>query len=197
MVLQVAAQKLLGQLHALRMGGAAGHGAGIDGEKVAPRRQHVLPSPRGRTRGAGCDPQPRQRAGQPGAFAVGAGAGGIDMQPLAEAAFLEVADKAVDQRDRLRGRRVGGQAKVGLKPGGAGLVTDREDQAVAAARVQPVGGGIFVQQAFQMRQTFGQSGLDQRRGQVSQRDRTQPALGLRRLAGVVDDEGIGDRQIAQ
>ena len=52
-VLQVAAQQFLGHAHALGMGGGRRHGAGIDGIKIAPRRQHVAPPEMGRTRGAG------------------------------------------------------------------------------------------------------------------------------------------------
>ena len=44
-VLQVAADQLLGQLDALRMGIARRHGAGIDGEEVAPGRQDIASGP--------------------------------------------------------------------------------------------------------------------------------------------------------
>ena len=41
MVLQMTPQQFLGQLDALRMGGARRHRAGIDSEQIASRRQHV------------------------------------------------------------------------------------------------------------------------------------------------------------
>ena len=189
-VLQVAAQQFLGHAHALGMGGGRRHGAGIDGIKIAPRRQHVAPPAMGRTRGAGRDPPPRQRREQARHLAIGCA---IDVQPVAEPGFLEVADKAVDAGDRLGRAGVRGQAQVVLDPGQAGLVADRGDQAVAAGGVQPVGGRIFVKQHFQPGKA-GPAGRDQRRRHVAQRHRADPAAGLRGLARIVHDEGIDHRQ---
>ena len=45
-------------------------------------------------------------------------------------------------------------------------------------------------------QAFGQCGRRQRRRQMADRDGADPPFGLRCLAGIVDDEGIDDRQIA-
>ena len=61
------------------------------------------------------------------------------MQPVAELAFLHVADEAVDAGDRL-GRAGGGvDAEIPLDAEAARLVADIGHEPVAAARVKPVG----------------------------------------------------------
>ena len=55
MVLQVAADQFLGQLHPLRMGVARGDCAGVDGEEVSSRRQDIGAPPVGGASGSGGD----------------------------------------------------------------------------------------------------------------------------------------------
>ena len=146
MVLQMAADQLFGQLDALRMGRARRHGAGIDGEKVAPGRQHVAAAPVGRAGGAGRHTLTVQGGEQTLTLARSLAE---DMQPVAKPAFLDVADEAVDAGDRLEQGGIGGKAEVGGDAERSRLVADGADQAVAAGGIKAVGGGIFVQQAVQ------------------------------------------------
>ena len=73
---------------------------------------------------------------------------------------------------------------------------DQFCQPVAAAAVEPVGLRVFVDQPLQRLLAFVEPGAGQRRRQVADGDRGNAPLGLRRLAGIADDEGIDDRQRA-
>ncbi len=73
---------------------------------------------------------------------------------------------------------------------------DQLRQPVAAAAVEPVGLGVFVDQPFKLVLVLVQPGAGQRRRQMAKRDGGDAPLGLRRLAGVGDDEGIDDGQRA-
>ena len=117
-----------------------------------------------------------------------------DVQAVAELAFLQVADEAVDPRDRLGRRGVGGKAKVGGDARGAASSRIDGDQAGAAGGVEAVGGGVFVEEAFEALEFGRDCALRQWRRQVAEGDGADAALGLRRLAGVVDDEGVDDWQ---
>ena len=93
---QVTAQQFLGELDPLRMCRRRRHGARIDGKQVAPGRQHVLASTIWR---AG---RPRRNAPagecieQRAPLRLSASTAAEDMQSVAELAFLEVADEAID-----------------------------------------------------------------------------------------------------
>ena len=116
------------------------------------------------------------------------------MQPVAELGVFDIADEAVDQQDRLRGGRVRIQIQIGLDTDRARLLTDRLAQAVAALGVQTVRVGKLVEQRLKMEQPLRRAALLERRRDMAQRHRTDTPLGLGRLARVVDDEGIDDRQ---
>ena len=96
-----------------------------------------------------------------------AGGGAENMQPVAKLAFLDVADKAVDAGDRLGGGGVGGQADVLGDARLLRLDLDIGDEAVAARRVQPVGGRIFIEQPFEPQQRRRGFALRHGRGQVA------------------------------
>lgn len=118
------------------------------------------------------------------------------MQPVLDGEILEIAEPGVDAAQRLV-RRVGpGHSGFGGKPGLACGFDDQLGQAVAAAAVEPVGLRIFVDQPLEALLVLVQSGAGQRRRQVAERDGGDAALGLRRLAGIGDDEGIDDGQRA-
>ena len=53
------------------------------------------------------------------------------MQAFAKLRFFDVADKAVDARDRLGGTHILGQAKALFEARGAGLFADRVNQSLA------------------------------------------------------------------
>ena len=190
MVLQVSAEEFLGEFDALGVGEAAGHGARVDGVEVAAGRQDIGAAPRGRARGAGRDALAVEGGEQPGGFAGGLT---VDVEAGAELAFLDVADEAVDADDGLGGAGVRGEVEVGFDAGGLRLGADGGDQAVAAGRVEALGGRVFVEQAFEAEEGVGGGAGDLLRRDVAEGDRADAAFGLRGLAGVVDDEGVDDR----
>ena len=118
------------------------------------------------------------------------------MQAVTELAVLDVANELIDARDRLE--RTGGsvQAKIILDPKRLRFGADIVLQTIAPFRVKAARVGKFVQQGLKPRQPKGRARLNQRRGYVPQRDGPDPAFGLCRFAGIVDDEGVDDRHIA-
>ena len=188
------AQQFLGELDALRMRRAGRHRARIDRKQIASGRQHVAPSAIGRTRRARRNALARQRIDQSTTFLGAALAATEDMQAVAELALLHVADKTVDPRDRFRRRGGRGQAKIMLDAGGTRFAADRGDETLAPRRIEAVGGRIFVEQLFEPDQVLRHRASGERRRQMSDRDRADAPLGLRRFAGIVDDERIDHRR---
>ena len=87
-------------------------------------------------------------------------------------------------------------ADAGLAGQAAALrgLDDQPRQALAPAAVEAVGLGVFVDQPLELARVAGQIGADERRRQMAERHRGDPALGLRRLARIADDERIDHRQ---
>jgi hypothetical protein len=115
------------------------------------------------------------------------------VQAVAELAFLDVADEAVDADHGFRRAGRGVQTQILQHARRLCLVADAGDQSVAPGRVQPFGGGIFVQQPFERQQSLRHGGGGHGRRHMAQRQRADAALGLRGLARIVDDEGIDNR----
>ena len=115
------------------------------------------------------------------------------MQPVAELAVLHVTDKAVDAGDRL-GRAFGSvKPEIQVESDRLRFVPDVVLQTVAATWVQPVGIGKLVQQRLESHKIARRLALCGRRRQMAECHGANPALGLGRLARVVDDERINDR----
>ena len=91
---------------------------------------------------------------------------------------------------------VAADSRLAGQSGLARRLDDQFCQPVAAAAVEPVGLRIFVDQPLQRLLALVEPGAGQRRRQMAERDGGDAALGLRRLAGIADDEGIDDRQRA-
>ena len=192
-VLQMPPEQFFDQFHALRMGGPAGHAARIDGIEVAPRGQHIRAPAIGGAGRTSSDAPPRKRGQQPVPFALPRAK---DVEAIAVLAFLDVADEGVNSGQRL-GRGTGSiEAKVIFDPRRLRLGADRVDQPVAARGVEPIGGGIFIQQPFQTQQPFGRFAVFQRGWKMAQGHRADAPLGLCRFARIIDDERIDHRQIA-
>ena len=172
------------------------HGARIDREQIAPRRQHVAASAIGRAGRTRRDAFAGQRREQRVPLRVAAGAAAEHMQAVAELAFLEIADEAVDARDRFgrRGRRR--KPKIVLDARCARLVADRGDKTLPPRRIESVGGRVFVEQLLEPDEILRDSACGKRRRQMADGDGADAPLGLRGLAGIVDDEGIDHGQIA-
>ncbi len=119
------------------------------------------------------------------------------MQAVADGEVLDVAKLRVELGDGDARRILARHAAVGCEARAPRTLQDlRFDQRQPAA-VDAVRLGIFLQQAFQLGQRPVQSGGAQRRRQVADGDGADAALGLHRLAGVVDDERVDDRQWAE
>ena len=103
-ILQMPAQQLFGEPDALRMRGSGRHAARIDREQIAPGGQHVAAAAPGRAGRTRRDTLARERVEQRVPLLFAAGAAPEHMQAVAELAFLQIADEAVDARDRF-GRR--------------------------------------------------------------------------------------------
>ncbi|MGY3292790.1 hypothetical protein ACVWWP_005857 [Bradyrhizobium sp. LM3.6] len=71
------------------------------------------------------------------------------MQAVAELAFLEIADEAVDPRDRFGrcGRSI--ETKIVFEACRARLIADRGDQTLAAGGIEAIGRRIFVEKLFE------------------------------------------------
>ena len=65
---------------------------------------------------------------------------------------------------------------------------DERGDGARAARIERLRLGEFVEQPFELERRAVRPGGDQRRRQMADRRRADAALGLRRLAGIVDDE---------
>ena len=152
-------QQLFGEFYPLRMRRRRRHRAGIDGEEIAPRRQHVAASAIGRARWARRDALACKRGTQRIPLGLATGAAAEHVQAIAELAFLEIADEAVDPRDRFGRRSRCIETEIVFEARGARLVADRGDQALAAGGIETVGGRIFVEQLFEPAQALRHRGL--------------------------------------
>ncbi len=117
-----------------------------------------------------------------------------DVQPVAHRHLGEVAQMRVEGGERVRHRRVAVDTGGGQQPRILGPLQDPARDQVGAARVEHRRGGIFLHQFAQGGGRRVEAGFRGLRRQVADRDRADPALGRRRLAGIVDDERVDHRQ---
>ena len=73
---------------------------------------------------------------------------------------------------------------------------DQRGEPLAAAAVEAVGLGIFVEQEFKLVRVAARPAGNERRRQMADGQAGDAALGLRRFARIADDEGIDHRQRA-
>ena len=116
------------------------------------------------------------------------------MQAVLDGEVLQVAQPGIDAAQHLVGRRAGIDAGLAGEAAAPRRLDDQAGETVAAAAVEPVGLGVFVDQPLERAGVARKGGRDQRRRQVADGDRGDAALGLRRLAGIADDERIEHRQ---
>ena len=116
------------------------------------------------------------------------------MQAVSDLRFLEVAEEIVERLERLA--LVGRQRHVDIEPGVAAEVENTAAQVGEPAPVHARGGVVLVEQRLEVLQGAIGFGPCQRRHQVVDDHRAGTTLGLRPLAGIVDDEGIKMRQPA-
>ena len=116
------------------------------------------------------------------------------MQPVADLQILQFAQKTVELLQRAPVVLAHGDAAIAVNAGGAGRRENvggerRHPTRIAAQRVV-----IFVDQPLELGLRAVAAGAGQRRGQMVDDDRLGAALGLRALAGIIDDERVEMRQ---
>ncbi len=158
-ILQMATQQLFREPDALRMRRRRRHRARINGKEIASGRQHVLASAIGRARRPRRNALSRERGTQRIALRVGAGAAAEHVQPVAELALLEIADEAIDPRDRFRRCSRCIETEIVLEACRTRFVADRGDQTLTSGGIEAIGGRIFVQQTFEPAQAVRHRGL--------------------------------------
>ena len=116
------------------------------------------------------------------------------MQPVADLHLLEVAEIGVERLQRLAGVdtcRVRGRGRV-RRP--SAVADDLPLEVLAPPPVDAGGKRVLVDQRLQRRERPVEFGPGHRRHQVVDDHRRGAPLGLRPLAGIVDDEGIDERR---
>ena len=202
-------------------GGARRHGARIDAEEIAPGRQHVEPPARRRAGRARRDKTAVERGEQPAHLRcragvepradrrlvgaalreqdieifgarLGARLTSEHMQAVADAHVFQIAKPGVETNQRRLGIEAGRGAFL-AQSALPGALQDQFGDRARAARVERLRLRIFVEQALELGGGAMRARGDQRRRQMADRHRADAALGLRRFAGIVDDEGIDRR----
>ena len=118
----------------------------------------------------------------------------VDVQAVLDRQVLQVAQPGVDAAQRLVGTCLRIDAGFARQPAALRGLDDQPRQPLAAAAVEAVGLGVFVDQPLELARVAGQVRADERRRQMAERHRGDAALGLRGLARIADDERIDDRQ---
>ena len=118
------------------------------------------------------------------------------MQAVADPHLLQVAEPGVEGDKRLLRRLVIGGAFL-EEPAVAAAFENERGNGARAARIERLRLREFVEQPFELERRAMRPGGDQRRRQMADRDRADAALGLRRFAGIVDDERVDDRRRAR
>ena len=113
------------------------------------------------------------------------------MQAIADAHLLEVAEPGVEGDERLVRRLAVSGAFLEQATVAPPLENERRDGA-RPARIERLRLSEFVKQSFELERCAVRPGGDQWRGQMADRDRADAALGLRRLARIVDNERVDD-----
>ena len=118
------------------------------------------------------------------------------MQAIADAHLLEVAEPGVEGDESLLGRLVVGRAFL-EEPAVAALFENERRNGARPARVKRLRLREFIEQSLEFERCAMRPGGDQRRRQMTDRDRADAALGLRSFAWIVDNERIDDRRRAE
>ena len=116
------------------------------------------------------------------------------MESVLDREILEIAEPGVDAAQGVVRIVVGPHARFARQSGLLGMLQDQPREPLAPAPIEPVRLGVFVDQPLELARVAGQAAVDERRRQVADGHRGDPALGLRRFSGIADDEGIDHRQ---
>ena len=178
--------------------------ARIGGEKIAAGRQHVAAAAHRRTGRAGRNAAAVERCKQCHALSFGTrlpqrivgahGRAGENVQPVFDREVFHITQPGVDPAKRVVGRGRTVNAGLARQAGALRRLDDQLRQTFAAAAVEAVGLGVFVNQALKFACIAGKPAGDQRRRQVADSDARDAAFCLRRFARIADDERIDHRQ---
>ena len=195
-ILEVASHDLVRRALADGERGSARDGARIDGAQVPPGGQHVGTAAGRRTRRAGGDPPAIQRRHQAVALAdrarlgVRVGYPTEDVQRVAHEQVLDVAQLGIQLGDGFAILFAPREAALLGEAGTPGALDDLGLEVLLPPAIESVGGSVLLDDAFHGCERAVQSGGAEGRIEVTYGHCRQPPLGLHRLAGVVDDEGV-------
>ena len=125
------------------------------------------------------------------------GRAAINMKPIPDLQVLDITEISVEAGELVLLARGAVGAAFGEQSGGSGAVENLLAQQRRAAAVEAVGGGVFIDEALELQSVVAVACGFQRRRQMADSDRAEPALGGSRLARIVDDEGIDHGQPAE
>ena len=123
-----------------------------------------------------------------------------DVQAVADLDILDLAQPTVDVQDHVVERvlfRSLGQSQIVVHLGGPDQRPDLLADGGQLARIQRGDVGVLVEQLLQTRYVAVGFGARHRRDQVVDEHRVRAPLGLGALTGVVDQERVDQRQVAQ
>lgn len=185
-----------------RLDQAAGRGLGLVGRR--PGRGGLVETERLAQTGQGGRTAPDLAGAEDGQDEVDAGLTGRgaaqDVQTVADLGVLDLAQPAVDVQQEVVEAvvvRAGLQAQVVVELGG---LDQRPDLGADRGQLGRVHGGdrrVLVEQLLQARDVAVGLGAGHRRDEVVDEGGVHPALGLGALAGVVDQEGVDEREVAE
>src|SRR5947207_4356894 len=100
------------------------------------------------------------------------------MLAVLDGEVFQIAEPRIDAAQRLFG--IGARLDASLAGETASLrgLDDQPGQSLAPAAIEAVSLGVFVDQPLQLARIAGQVRADERRRQMAERDRREPALGL-------------------
>ena len=125
------------------------------------------------------------------------GRAAINVQPIPDLQVLDITEISVETGELVLLARGAVGAAFGEQPGGPGAVENLLPKQRRAAAIEAVGGGVFIDEALELQRVVAVTCRLQRRREMADGDRAEPALGGSRLAGIVDDEGIDHREPAE
>ena len=161
MGLEIEADHLVSGQPAEFHGGRRRQEAGIGGEQIASRGQHVAAAALRRAGRASRHALAVERGDEGVALGLGAslpqGIGNvrrrgapIDMQPVLDGEVLEVAQPGVDLAQRLVGMKLSSEAGLAGEARALRRLDDEARQTLAPPPVEPIGDGIFVDQPLEL-----------------------------------------------
>src|SRR4029450_9586924 len=100
----------------------------------------------------------------------------VDVQAVSDAELLDVAELGVELGDCLAIGLALDQAAIDGQPAGPGALDDLLFEADETAAVEAIGRGIFLDDAFELAERPMQAGGAERRRQMPDGDRAEPAL---------------------